>query len=40
MPFKRRKIGKRKSKRMFAQSGSFTHKKNLRDVPMRGGIRL
>jgi hypothetical protein len=37
---RRRKIGMRKSKRMFTKTASMTHKKNVRARPMRGGIRL
>ncbi len=36
----RRKMSKQKSRKVFKKSASRTHKKNLRDRPMRGGIRL
>lgn len=37
---KRSKIPSKSSKRLFSKTASKTHKKNLRGVPMRGGIRL
>lgn len=37
---RRRKMSKRKSKRLFAKTGSMTHKKNLRRSVPRGGYRL
>lgn len=37
----RKKMSKRKSKKLFARTGSKTHKKNLAtNYVMRGGIRL
>lgn len=40
MAFRRRKMRKSRSKRLFRKTASRTHEKNLRDAPMRGGIRL
>lgn len=37
---KRYKLNKNKSKRDFSRTAATTHKKNTRDNPMRGGIRL
>lgn len=37
---KRRKMSRRGSKRYFSATAAKTHKKNLRAVPMRGGIRI
>ncbi len=37
---KRRKMSRKSSRRSFSKSAGRTHKKNLRAVPMRGGIRL
>jgi len=36
----RKKMKKRKSKKLFSKTASRTHKKNIRNRPMRGGIRL
>jgi len=38
--FKRRKMKKRVSKRLFRKTASKTKTKNFRAAPMRGGIRL
>lgn len=41
MSYKRSKINRKKSKKMFTNGASKTHKKNLTNTnPMRGGIRL
>nr|QJB20035.1 MAG: hypothetical protein [Microvirus sp.] len=37
---KRGKIPSKSSKKLFSNTASKTHKKNLRGNPMRGGIRL
>lgn len=37
---KRMKMGKRKSRKVFAKTARGTHKKNLKRPIMRGGIRL
>lgn len=37
---KRHRIAGGKSRRSFSKSASRTHVKNIRDKPMRGGIRL
>jgi hypothetical protein len=37
---RRSKIPMRRSKRMFAKTASRTHRMNMADRPMRGGIRL
>jgi len=39
MRFKRRKLGRAKSKRMFRRNAVKVHRKNVRLHPMRGGIR-
>jgi len=36
----RQKLGRKRSKRMFAKGASKTHWKNISPRPMRGGIRL
>ena len=36
----RKKIGYKKSQRMFRKSASRTHYKNIKPRPQRGGIRL
>ncbi len=36
----RNKLPRKRSRKMFRKSASYTHKKNIRPVPMRGGIRL
>jgi len=36
----RKKMGRRKSRRLFTKTARRTHKKNLTTGPMRGGIRL
>lgn len=38
--FKRKKLSKSKSKKLFRKTGGRTHKKNVAGKPMRGGIRL
>ncbi len=40
MAYKRRKMGKKRSRRSFSKGASMTHRKNLSPAPMRGGIRL
>lgn len=40
MSFKRRKMSKKKSKRLFSKTASFTNARNVHSHPMRGGIRL
>lgn len=41
MAFNRRyKMNKKKSRRSFSRSASYTHKKNVAPNPLRGGIRL
>lgn len=37
---KRKKIGMKRSKKMFKRSASRTHKKNINPPIRRGGIRL
>lgn len=37
---KRQKMNRKKSEKQFSRTAAKTHKKNLRDAPMRGGIRL
>jgi hypothetical protein len=37
---RRRKMGMRKSKKLFTKTASRTHRKNVQSRPMRGGIRL
>lgn len=37
---KRVKISKKKSKKLFSQTGAKTNSLNLRSVPMRGGFRI
>lgn len=37
---RRRKMTKKGSRKYFSATAAKTHKKNLRAVPMRGGIRL
>ncbi len=36
----RRKMGRKRSRRVFRKSASRTHRKNISPRPMRGGIRL
>lgn len=36
----RKKMKRRNSKSLFTKTASKTHRKNLQDRPMRGGIRL
>lgn len=40
MAKKRKKMSRKKSRRDFTRKGVKVHPKNLRAVPMRGGIRL
>jgi len=40
MPYKRRKMTRKASKRSFRKGAKRTAKVNLRGAPMRGGIRL
>lgn len=37
---RRNKMSRQKSRRTFTKGAVRTHKKNLNDRPMRGGIRL
>lgn len=37
---RRHKIGKKQSKRLFTNTALNIHPKNVRQHPMRGGIRL
>lgn len=37
---RRNKMNRSKSRRDFSRNAAKTHKKNLQDAPMRGGIRL
>ena len=37
---KRSKVDSKKSKKMFTETASRTHRKNVAGNPMRGGIRL
>jgi len=37
---KRYKMNKSSSKKLFSRTAARTHSKNVRGVPMRGGIRL
>lgn len=37
---KRHRISGKKSRRSFSNAAGKTHVKNIRDRPMRGGIRL
>lgn len=37
---RRHKINRNKSERQFSRTAGHTHVKNIRDRPMRGGIRL
>lgn len=40
MAYRRKKISRKKSRKMFRRSASRTHKRNISGHPMRGGIRL
>ena len=40
MAFRRRKVNRKKSKRMFTRTAKKVNKKNGQGRPMRGGIRL
>lgn len=37
---KRHKLNRRKSEKSFSRTAGHTHVRNIRDKPMRGGIRL
>ncbi|QXP08037.1 MAG: hypothetical protein [Arizlama microvirus] len=37
---KRSKMPMKKSKKLFSKTAKKTHKKNLNNMPMRGGIRM
>lgn len=37
---KRQKMPARKSKKLFTKTASKTNVKNIRNIPMRGGIRM
>lgn len=37
---KRSSMPRKKSKKLFSKTASRTHKKNITNRPMRGGIRL
>lgn len=36
----RKKMGRRKSRKLFTRTARKVHKKNITGNPMRGGIRL
>lgn len=36
----RKKMGRRKSRKLFSRTARRTHKRNVQATPMRGGIRL
>lgn len=36
---KRKPMSRRHSRKLFTKTASRTHRKNVRPVPMRGGIR-
>lgn len=36
----RKKMGRRKSRKLFSRTARRTHKRNVAANPMRGGIRL
>lgn len=36
----RKKLGKRRSRKMFSKNANRIHKRNVAGRPMRGGIRL
>lgn len=38
--FKRKKMGHKRSKRLFSKTARRVHKKNTHANPMRGGFRL
>lgn len=40
MAYRRKKMNRRKSRKLFSRTARRTHKKNLSVGPMRGGIRL
>lgn len=40
MAYKRKKMGYKKSKKLFRKTASRTHWKNVKPRPMRGGIRM
>lgn len=40
MAFKRKRMSRKKSRKLFRRTASKTHKKNLRRHPMRGGYRI
>lgn len=37
---KRSRVSRKRSKRMFSRGAKRTHKRNLRQRPMRGGFRI
>ena len=40
MAYRRRRMKKRRSKKLFRRTADLTHKMNFKPRPMRGGIRL
>lgn len=40
MAYRRHRLGKRHSRKLFTKHARKTHVKNLHPKPMRGGIRL
>lgn len=36
----RKKMGKKKDRRMFSKTASYTNKKNFKSSPQRGGFRI
>lgn len=40
MSYKRKKMGRKKSKRLFSKTAQHVHAKNIHSSPMRGGFRI
>lgn len=40
MAYKRKKMTRSRSKKLFSKTAQKVNKKNIRAAPMRGGIRL
>lgn len=40
MAFRRKRMSRHKSRRLFSKTASRSRKKNYRAVPMRGGFRI
>lgn len=40
MAYRRRRMSRRGSRRMFSRTASRSHRRNLRARPMRGGFRI